>query len=216
MTEIQILLTDDHDIVRDGIRALLEDEIGFAIAAEASNGAEAVETCNNTDIDLAIMDISMPKMDGIEATRQIKNEHPDIKVLALTMMGEDQHIRQMIEAGASGYILKSSDQIELIDAITSILNGQHYFSNDASQSVMMDLVESEPSEDADPTNITDREREVLELIVDEHTNQQIAEELYISVRTVDSHRRNLLQKTGAKNTAGLVTYAIKNNLVDIT
>jgi DNA-binding NarL/FixJ family response regulator len=122
----------------------------------------------------------------------------------------------MIEAGASGYILKSSDKIELVDAITRILEGKHYFSNDATQSVMMDLVKGKTEKDeTDPGNVTDREKEVLELIVQQHTNQEIADKLHISTRTVDAHRRNLLQKTGAKNTAGLVTYAIKHDLVDI-
>lgn len=216
MATIKILLADDHDIVRDGIQSLLEDEIGFEIVAEAKTGNEAVEACSEYKIDLVIMDISMPEMDGIEATKQIKEQHPGIKILALTMMDEDQHIRKMIEAGASGYILKSSDKDELIEAITTILDGRHYFSDDATQSVMMDLVKgTSKKKSADPAQLTDRELEVLELIVKEHTNQQIAEELYISTRTVDAHRRNLLQKTGANNTAGLVTYAIKHNLVDI-
>ena len=212
-TDIQIMLVDDHNIIRDGIRVLLEDEIGFHITAEAENGKEAVKACEDHDFDLIIMDISMPKMNGIEATEKIKKEYPDIKILALTMMDEDQHIRKMIEAGASGYILKSSGKEELVDAITSILDGKHYFSQDAAFSVMMDLVKGEGK----PTslgNLTEREREVLELIVKEYTNQEIADELFISIRTVDSHRRNLLQKTGAKNTAGLVMYAIRHNLVD--
>ena len=216
MANINILLADDHDIVRDGIRMLLEDEVGFKIAAEAENGKEAIEACKEYDIDLIVMDISMPEMNGIEATKKIKESSPDIKVLALTMMDEDQHIRQMIDAGASGYILKSSDKIELVDAITRILEGKHYFSNDATQSVMMDLVKGKTEKDeTDPGNVTDREKEVLELIVQQHTNQEIADKLHISTRTVDAHRRNLLQKTGAKNTAGLVTYAIKHDLVDI-
>lgn len=216
MANINILLADDHDIVRDGIKMLLEDEVGFKIAAEAENGKEAINACKEHDIDLIVMDISMPEMNGIEATKKIKESSPDIKVLALTMMDEDQHIRQMIEAGASGYILKSSDKIELVDAITRILEGKHYFSNDATQSVMMDLVKGKTEKDeTDPGNVTDREKEVLELIVQQHTNQEIADKLHISTRTVDAHRRNLLQKTGAKNTAGLVTYAIKHDLVDI-
>lgn len=216
MADVQILLADDHDIVRDGIKMLLEDEVGFTITAEAENGKEAISACQNHEIDFVIMDINMPEMNGIEATKQIKESYPAVKVLALTMMDEDQHIRQMIEAGASGYILKSSDRIELVDAITTILDGKHYFSDDATQSVMMDLVKgTTEKESSDPGNITEREKEVLELIVKQYTNQEIADELYISVRTVDAHRRNLLQKTGAKNTAGLVTYAIKHDLVDI-
>lgn len=216
MANINILLVDDHDIVRDGIQMLLEDEVGFNIIAEAENGSKAIEACKNYNVDLIIMDINMPEMNGIEATEKIKEAFPEVKVLALTMMDEDQHIRQMIEAGASGYILKSSDKIELVEAITSILDGQHYFSDDATQSVMMDLVRgTTENKKSDPASLTDREKEVLELIVEQNTNQEIADKLYISTRTVDAHRRNLLQKTGAKNTAGLVTYAIKHDLVDI-
>jgi len=216
MANINILLVDDHDIVRDGIRSLLEDQIGFNIVAEAENGRQALERCEDHKIDLALMDINMPELDGIKATELINEQHPEIKVLALTMMDENQHIRQMIEAGASGYILKNSDKDELLDAITAILEGRHYFSDDTARRVMMDLVKSDDqSQHSDPADLTDREKEVLELIVKEHTNQEIADKLYISIRTVDSHRRNLLQKTGAKNTAGLVTYAIRHNLVDI-
>ncbi|WP_440999745.1 response regulator [Fodinibius sp. SL11] len=216
MADIKILIADDHDIVRDGIKMLLEDEVGFSIVAEAENGVKAIESCEKDDVDLIIMDINMPEMNGIKATQKIKESFPEVKVLALTMMDEDQHIRQMIEAGASGYILKSSDKIELVDAIKTILDGKHYFSEDATQSVMMDLVKGTTKKDhTDPGNITDREKEVLELIVEQYTNQEIADELFISSRTVDAHRRNLLQKTGAKNTAGLVTYAIKHDLVDI-
>ncbi|MDZ7715181.1 MAG: response regulator transcription factor [Balneolaceae bacterium] len=216
MSNIKIMLVDDHDIVRDGIRALLEDEVGFEIVAEAENGVEALQACQeHEDLDIIIMDISMPEMNGIKATEKIKEDYPDIKVLALTMMDEDQHIRQMIEAGASGYILKSSDRKELVTAITAILDGKHYFSEDTAHSVMMDLVKGGGESKSDPDKLTVRELEVLELIVKELTNQQIAEKLFISVRTVDAHRRNLLQKSGAKNTAGLVTYAIKNNLVEL-
>jgi len=216
MSNVKILLVDDHDIIRDGIRALLDNEVGFNIVAEAENGVEALEACDKHDLHLVVMDINMPEMDGIEATEKIKEKHADIKVLALTMMDEDEHIRNMIKAGASGYILKSSDKDEFIDAITAILDGRHYFSEDTTKRVMMDLVQSSGQQDEpDPSQITPREKEVLELIVDQYTNQQIADELHISIRTVDAHRRNLLEKTEAKNTAGLVTYAIRHHLVEI-
>lgn len=214
MAKVNILLADDHKIVREGIRSLLEDEIGFNIAAEANNGKEAVEACEENDIDLVVMDISMPEMDGIEATEAIRSQFPDVKVLALTMMDEDEHIRNMIEAGASGYILKNSDRNEFIDALTTILDGKHYFSEDATHRIMMDLVKGKERKDSGVDQITDREKEVLELIVREHTNQEIADKLNISIRTVGAHRMHLLQKTGSKNTAGLVTYALRNNLVD--
>ena len=216
MPDIRIAVVDDHEIVRDGIKILLEDEPGMEIAYEAKNGKEAVQKCKKNAPDLIIMDITMPEMDGIQATKVIKDNYPDVKILALTMLSEDQHIRKMIKAGASGYILKSSGKEELLNAIEKIMNGQHYFSDDATKAILQELVSPEVKSlrDSEEVNITDREKEVLKLIVDEYTNQEIADELFVSVRTVDAHRRNLLQKTGAKNTAGLVKYAIKNNLFE--
>lgn len=214
MANIRVGIADDHEIVRDGIKLLLEDEPGYEIIFEAENGKEAVESCISHEIDLVIMDITMPEMDGIEATKILKEKYPDIKILALTMLSEDQHIRKMIKAGASGYILKSSGKKELLKAINAIVNGQHYFSEEATQSILQELINPEISKqkDSEDVHITERELEILKLIVNEFTNQEIADKLFLSVRTVDAHRRNLLQKTGAKNTAGLVKYALNNIL----
>lgn len=141
--------------------------------------------------------------------------NPDIKILALTMSNDDSHIRQMIQAGASGYIMKSAGRQELTKAIQEVMEGKHYFSDQATQSIMMDLIKNKGKSSApEPIHITEREEEVLQMIVKEFTNQEIAEKLYISPRTVDAHRRNLLQKTGARNTAGLVKYAFKHGLID--
>lgn len=215
MANIRIAVVDDHEIVRDGIKILLEDQPGMEIVFEAKNGNEATEFCSAHEVDLVIMDITMPEMDGIQATNIIKEKNTDIKILALTMLNEDQHIRKMIKAGASGYILKSSGKQELIKAINTIMSGRHYFSDDATQVILKELVDPvvAKSKEAEEVNITERELEILKLIVNEYTNQEIAEKLFVSVRTVDAHRRNLLQKTGAKNTAGLVKYALKNNLL---
>lgn len=214
MANIKIGIVDDHKIVRDGIKIMVEDHPGFDIICEAENGKEAIEQCSSHQVDVVIMDITMPVMDGIEATKTLKEKYPDIKVLALTMLSEDQHIRKMIKAGASGYILKNSGKQELIKAIETIVDGKHYFSNDATQAILQELVTPKVNKvnDADDVHITERELEVLKLIVNEFTNQEIADKLYVSVRTIDAHRRNLLQKTGAKNTAGLVKYALKNKL----
>jgi len=214
MANINIGIVDDHKIVRDGVKVMLEDHPGFDIICEAENGKEAIEQCSSNNVDVLIMDITMPVMDGIEATLIIKENHPDIKILALTMLSEDQHIRKMIKAGASGYILKNSGKQELIKAIESIIEGKHYFSNDATQAILQELVNPDVNKvnDEEDVHITEREREVLKLIVNEFTNQEIADKLFVSVRTIDAHRRNLLQKTGAKNTAGLVKYALKNKL----
>lgn len=214
MANIKVLLADDHKIVRDGIKLMLEPQAGIDVVAEAENGKQVLKKLEDQVVDLVVMDINMPEMDGINATKAIKDKYPDMKVLALTMSNDDLHIRQMIQAGASGYIMKSAGRNELKDAIYTIMDGKHYFSDEATQSIMMDLVKGKgKSSSPDPIHITDRELEILELIVKEHTNQEIAEKLYISSRTVDAHRRNLLQKTGARNTAGLVKYAFQHNLV---
>lgn len=201
-------------MIRDGIQAMLEDKEGISVVAEATDGREAVDLCKKKDIDVAILDITMPEMDGIEATRQIKEARPDTKVLALTMLDEDEYIRRMVKAGASGYILKSSGSEELEEAIRQVAEGEHYFSEEAKESIMKDLMSSKGKRKASESDLTEREIDVLKLICQEYTNPEIAEKLYISVRTVDAHRRNLLQKTGAKNTAGLVKFGIKYNICE--
>lgn len=212
MANVRVALADDHKIVRDGIKLMIRQHPGVEVVAEAENGMEVFDLCGKEQIDLVIMDINMPKMDGIEATSRIKMNYPEIKILALTMSNDDVHIRKMIQAGASGYIMKSSGTIELREAIDTIMDGKHYFSDEATKSIMMDLVRNKGITKSDePVSITDREVEILELIVKEFTNQEIADKLFISPRTVDAHRRNLLQKTGARNTAGLVRYALTHN-----
>jgi len=214
MANVKILLADDHKIVRDGIKLMLEPQAGIDVVDEAENGKKALELLKDQLVDIVVMDINMPIMDGITATKKIKEKYSEVKVLALTMSNDDLHIRQMIQAGASGYIMKSAGRKELKDAIDAIMEGKHYFSDEATESIMMDLVKGKgKSTDPDPIHITDRELEILELIVQEHTNQEIADKLFISSRTVDAHRRNLLQKTGARNTAGLVKYAFQHNLI---
>ncbi|MGF1670571.1 MAG: response regulator [Balneolaceae bacterium] len=214
MANIQILLVDDHKIVRDGLKMMIRSHPGIEVIGEAENGREALLKLKNSEVDLVIMDINMPEMNGVEATKNISSDFPDIKVLALTMSDDDQHIRQMIQAGASGYILKSSGRNELTMAIENIMEGKHYFSDEATKSIMMDLVTNKGKpHTVDPdVHITDREMEILGLILKELTNNEIAEKLFISPRTVDAHRRNLLQKTGSRNTAGLVRFAMKQNL----
>lgn len=214
MANIRVMLADDHKIVRDGIKLMLESQAGIELISEAETGNDVLELLKKEPVDIIVMDINMPEMDGIQATKLVKETYPDIKILALTMSNDELHIRQMIQAGASGYIMKSAGRAELKEAILSIIGGKHYFSTDATQSIMMDLVKGKgKSTNPDPIHITDRELEILELIVQEHTNQEIAKKLYISSRTVDAHRRNLLQKTGARNTAGLVKYAFQNKII---
>lgn len=214
---MNILLVDDHQIVRDGIKSLFldDDEINFIY--EAENGVEACKIIkdHSGDIDLVLMDINMPEMTGIECTEKIKEEYPDMKILILSMLNEDEHIKKVLKAGASGYILKNSGKKDLLNAINEVSNGKYFFSEQATQSIMMDLMGQKGRRvetDNDTVPLTERELEVLEYIVKEFTNQEIAEKLFISVRTVDAHRRNLLEKVGARNTAGLVRYAMEKEL----
>ena len=214
MKKKKILLADDHKIVRDGLKALLEDESDMQVAAEAEDGGAVLQIVKNQPVDIIVMDISMPGMNGIDCTHAVKNYDPAIKVLALTMMEEEQHIRNMIKAGASGYIMKESGQDELVQAVREVLAGNHYFSESVTQAIMSDLLQEESGDQPGNMPLTSREIEILRLISLEYTNQEIAGELNISIRTVDAHRRNLLQKIGARNTAGLVKYAIDHHLLN--
>lgn len=216
MKNISIIIADDHQIVRDGITAMLDEYEEIRIVGEAANGPEVLELCKKEGIDLIIMDLNMGEMGGIEATKRVKKEHPGIKVLALTMMKDDQKIRDMIQAGASGYVFKNSGVKDLLEAIETVMEGELYFSDEAVSTLVGNLNKSdaERKRESEDSELTEREREVLKLICQEYTNKEIGDKLYISVRTVDSHRRNLLQKTGARNTAGLVRYAVEHNLLN--
>jgi len=213
--KIKVLLVDDHKIVRDGIKVLLQDEIDIEVIGEAENGKHALEKLTELTPDIMIVDINMPVMNGIECSRVVAKTYPSVKILALTMLNEQEHIKNMIAAGAGGYILKTSGKSELLDAIKTVVSGENYFSDEVKNIIMMNMVKkkshvSKISGERIP--ITSREKDVLGYIVKEFTNQEIADKLFISVRTVDAHRRNLLEKTGSRNTAGLVKYAIESNL----
>lgn len=216
MSETSIIIVDDHKIVRDGIRSLLSEEKSYDIIGEASNGNDALNLLTKLNPDIMLIDINMPGMNGIECTHSIMEKYPHMKILALSMHNEEPHIRAMVEAGASGYILKNSGREELVNAITTIMGGSTYFSEEVKESVMNSLIHKKAGEAGGKATISlsERELEVLQLIVKEFTNSEIAEKLFLSPRTVDAHRRNLLEKTGSRNTAGLVRYAIEKGLLD--
>ena len=215
MSKIKILIVDDHQIVRDGIKLYLEKNPDFDIVAEADSGEEAVRLLKNIDVDLVMVDINMKGMSGIETTQQIMKDHPQLRVLALTMHNDYQHIKSMMDAGASGYVLKSCDEEEVVGAINSVINDEIYYSKEVAQTVMNNMAKKRKKATHEiMTPLTPRELEVYKLILEEMSNQEIADKLFISVRTVEVHKRNLLEKTGAKNSTGLVLYAIKNELFD--
>lgn len=220
---IKVLLVDDHRIIRDGLKALLMGVKEVNIIGECNDGKEAVLFIENNEVDVVLMDINMPNMNGFETTEIITSKNKDVKILALTMHQEESYISKILQAGASGYVLKSASRQELIQAITKVNDGNTYFSEDVANIMMSKYlnngVNSEKRSVSSSNNIhiedlTKREHEILKLIVDEHTNIEIGEKLFISPRTVDTHRRNLLLKIGVKNTAGLVKYALQNNLLE--
>lgn len=210
---VRILIVDDHKLIRQGIAQFLENDEKYVLTGEASEGIEALEFLESNQIDLVLTDISMPHMDGIELAKNIHSEYPDIKIVGLTIMNDNNHIKKLMNAGAVGYILKNCSESELKKALDKVMDGETYYSPEATETVMNSLMKKKNTISVDMP-LTTREKEVLELIVKEFSNQEIADKLFISLRTVDAHKRNLLEKTGAKNIAGLVVYAINHNLVD--
>lgn len=217
---IDILIVDDHKIIRDGIRALLRSTDDIRIVGECSDGDEVLDAIKaQENVDIVLMDINMPRMNGLDATEKVIQGFPDVKVVALTMYNEESYISRILNVGAVGYILKNTGKQDLIDALHKIKEGGNYFSEEVTQQMMSRFMNPsspkqetvQPSEEA-IARLTEREREVLRLIAMEYTNHEIGEQLNVSTRTIDSHRRNLLQKLGVKNTAGLVRFALHSGI----
>ena len=214
----QAILVDDHKIFRDGLKLLLNEISNIKVIAEASNGKEFLELLENNKPDIIFMDIKMPEMNGIDATRIALQKFPDLKVIILSMSGNEEHFSLSLNAGACAYLLKNSDKSEIEKAILSVLDGKNYFS----EALLKDLVRKNYilSKDTvmpvdNPDKLSHRELEVLQLICKGLANHEIAKELNISPRTVDGHRANILDKTQSKNSISLVVYAIKKGLVDL-
>lgn len=222
MEKIKILIADDHKLVRTGIRYTLtsgENANFIERIDEVVNGKEAVERAKIFTYDIILMDINMPEMDGIKATAQLVKDNPEIRVIALSMHSDDYEIRSMIKAGAKGYLLKNTGSEVLANAIKTVMGGGKYYSNEVALKLMEpydgDLSESKNSSSIDKrkVSLTRRELEVLRLIANEYTNEEIAKKFELSKRTIDSHRQNILSKLQVKNTAGLIKYAIRLGLV---
>lgn len=218
MNKIRVMVVDDHDIVRYGICSVLKSSPDIEVVGEASNGVQAVEQFNDLRPDVVLLDISMPEMNGIETTRTIVRNHSNARVLILTMHLNEEYLNQVLSAGASGYILKNTEIGEMLNAIRTVAQGRQIFSAPISTLMTEKYVRSaqynQDSKDNDTPSLTKRETEILQKIADGKTSQEIAELLFISPRTVDTHRANLIQKLGVKNSAGLVRYAIENQLVE--
>jgi DNA-binding NarL/FixJ family response regulator len=212
-----ILLAEDHVLVRSGVRSLLERSGHHQVIAEATDGREAVELAQKFLPDLVLMDVAMPNLNGIEATRQIRDVSPNTRILMLSMHGEHQYVYQALRAGASGYILKDAAFTELETAIKTVLAGKTHLNNSLSESVISDYVEraqgKESSSELD--RLTSREREVLQLLAEGNSSAEIARSLFLSVRTIETHRQRIMAKINIHTIAGLTRFAIRHGLCSI-
>lgn len=213
MKEYRIMLVDDHQMFRSGLRFLLNDIPEVKVVGEASNGIEFLEKASQEIIDIVLMDINMPDMNGIEATRKALQLFPKIKIIVLSMHGEEEYYDQMVEAGVKGFLLKNSDAQELNTALQTVIQGGTYFS----QELLVGILDKKKKQQqqSNLVKLTQRELEVLKFICEGFCNNDIAEKLFISQRTVDRHRANLLSKTGCRNSTSLVMYAVKNKIIEV-
>ncbi len=215
---VNVCIVDDHKLFREGLRFVLAQMDGLEVVAEASNGQEALDILDeHPDMDLMLMDISMPEMNGVEATREALKKVPGLKILVLSMYGDEEYYYEMIHAGAMGFVLKQSGTNELEAAINAVLQGENYFSQKLLRDIIININAPKRNDrQTTPENsLTRREQEVLKLICEGLTNAEIADKLFLSVRTVEGHKSNILSKTGMKNTVGLMMFALKNKLVEI-
>lgn len=211
MSRIKVLLVDDHQIIIDGLKSLLKNTDEIAVAGEAGNGREALRILEILEIDIVLMDIDMPVLNGIDTLKEISKRGSGQKVIILSMHNEAGMIKSLIDLGASGYLLKSCSQEELVGAIKKVSTGQSYFSTDVTLSLLKPANPSNP--ELKNELLTDRETEILKLIAAGFSNKEVGDKLFISHRTVDTHRTNLMKKLDINNIAGLISYAIKNGIV---
>lgn len=215
MTKVKILVVDDHPMLRGGIISLLEKVSNLEVVSEAKNGKEAIECIRFLKPDVVLMDINMDGKLDVTTTEFIKVNWPDVKVLAFSMHHEVQVIRRMLKAGASGYLLKSASHQEVVKAINAVMAGETYYSQDVLE-VITQSVTSNGEDKAADISLSNREKEVLFYVAKEYTNQEIADEIHISLRTVETHKRNLIKKLRVKNVVGLVRFAIEQGpLLDL-
>jgi DNA-binding NarL/FixJ family response regulator len=211
----RLLIADDHVMVRRGLRLVLDAEPDLRVVAEASDGAEAIERVRDTDIDLAILDVSMPRMTGLQASAELARRHPAVKVLMLSMHDNEQYLFEALKAGASGYVLKTAADRDLVHACRAALRGEPFLYPSAVAALIRDFLQRARAGEAVPDEpLTPRELEIVKLVAEAHTNPEIAELLHISPRTVERHRENVMSKLGMRDRVQLTRYAIRRGLVE--
>jgi len=216
-SKIKVILIDDHQMFRDGVKAVLSDEENIEIIGEVGSGQALFELLKSTTPDLIITDISLPDISGIDIAKNISENYHDIKILILSMHTSEEFITKALKAGANGYLPKDTSMNELLEAIHIIHKGENYFNKNISDTILRSIIKNSKS-DIDNSNnksLTKREKEIISLVVDGLTNKEIADKLFISIRTVDSHKNNIMQKLNLKSSVDLVKYAIKNKLAEL-
>ena len=211
----RLLIADDHVMVRRGLRLVLDHEPDLRVVAEASDGAEALERVRETEIDLAILDVSMPRMTGLQATSELTRRHPHVRVLMLSMHDNDQYLFEALKAGASGYVLKTAADRDLVAACRAALRGEPFLYPSAVAALIRDFLERARTGETVPEEpLTPRELEVVKLVAEAHTSAEIAELLHVSPKTVERHRENLMAKLGMRDRVEVTRYAIRRGLVE--
>jgi DNA-binding NarL/FixJ family response regulator len=212
---VKLLIADDHRILLDGIVSLMQAEKDILVAGVASNGYEVLKLTAAGDFDVCLLDINMPELDGIETAKLLREKKPALKIIILTTYNDSEIVSAMLQAGVAGYVLKNSSKLELVEAVKTVAGGGLYFSNEVHASIMNNYILQlkEKKSVTDAVTLTTREKEILQLLAREYTNEKIADELHISYRTVETHRKNLMQKTKAHNLAGLLRFAYSKNLI---
>ena len=211
----RILLADDHTVVRQGLRFILDSEPDLEVVAEASNGNEAVARALEDDIDLAILDIAMPTMTGLQAARELSRHRPDLKMLILSMHDDEGYLYEALRAGTAGYVLKSVADRDLVEAVRAAMRGEPFLYAGAERALVRDYVQrARAGEELSEDPLTPREQQIVKLIAESHTNRQIAELLTISEKTVETHRANILEKLGMRDRVELTRYAIRRGFVE--
>jgi two-component system response regulator NreC len=213
--QVKVLVAEDHAVVREGIRMILDAQEDFAVVGEARDGDEAVRLARQLRPDVVVMDISMPRMNGVEATQEIKRLFPDVQVLILTMHEEESYVFQLLRLGAAGYVLKRAAATDLVEAVRAASRGEAFLYPAVARSVVQDYLDRMRSGEGTSRydGLTDREREILVLIAEGHTNAQIADRLFISVKTVQTHRAHIMEKLDLHDRSLLVRYAVRKGLI---